>query len=115
MVPQVDPRTGLTVAGIHSVEALAPLGTSIEFNYVASDKVIDLSNLTGSYLPFHKTQAQRVAAGDTRLSLEELYGNQNGYVEAVSAAAKGLVQQRLLLQRDADLITEKARNTAIFE
>lgn len=115
LVPQVDPRTGLTIAGIHSVEALAPLGTSIEFNYVASDKIVDLSNLTGSYIPFHKTRSQRVAAGDTRVSLEELYVNQDGYVQAVSAAARGLVEKRLLLQRDAELIIEKARNSAIFE
>lgn len=115
LVPQVDPRTGLTIAGIHSVEALAPLGTSIEFNYVASDKIVDLSNLTGSYIPFHKTRAQRIAAGDTRLSLEELYVNQDGYVQAVSAAARGLLEKRLLLQRDAELIIEKARNSAIFE
>ncbi|WP_407716197.1 alpha/beta hydrolase domain-containing protein [Comamonas testosteroni] len=115
LVPQVDPRTGLTIAGIHSVEALAPLGTSIEFNYVASDKIVDLSNLTGSYIPFHKTRAQRIAAGDTRVSLEELYVNQDGYVQAVSAAARGLVEKRLLLQRDAELIIEKARNSAIFE
>ena len=108
LVPQVDAGTGLTKAGIRSVEARAPLGTSIEFNYPAAAGVVDLSNLTGSFIPFHKTQAQRLAAGDTRPSLEELYGDQAGYVAAVTAAANELVASRLLLQRDADAIVARA-------
>jgi hypothetical protein len=108
LVPQVDTSTGLTLAGIRSVEARAPLGTSLEFNYVATPGIVDLANLTGSFIPFHKTQAARLAAGDTRPSLEELYGDQNGYVAAVTSAANTLVSQRLLLQRDADAIIAKA-------
>ena len=108
LVPQVDAVTGLTKAGIRSVEARAPLGTSIEFNYVAAPGIIDLSNLTGSFIPFHKTQAARLAAGDERLSLEELYVDQAGYVAAVTSAANDLVAQRLLLQRDADAAIARA-------
>jgi len=108
LVPQVDASTGLTRAGIRSVEARVPLGTSIEFNYVATPGIVDLSNLTGSFIPFHKTQAARLAAGDGRPSLEELYGDQAGYVAAVTAAANELVGQRLLLQRDADAIVARA-------
>lgn len=108
LVPQVDPATGLTRAGIRSVEARVPLGTSIEFNYVATPGIVDLANLTGSFIPFHKTQAARLAAGDGRPSLEELYGDQAGYVAAVTAAANALVGQRLLLQRDADAIVARA-------
>lgn len=108
LVPQVDASTGLTKAGIRSVEARVPLGTSIEFNYVATPGIVDLSNLTGSFIPFHKTQAARLAAGDGRPSLEELYVDQAGYVAAVTAAAAELVAQRLLLQRDADAIVARA-------
>lgn len=108
LVPQVDATTGLTKAGIRSIEARAPLGTSIEFNYVATPGIVDLSNLTGSFIPFHQTEAARLAAGDTRPSLESLYGTQAGYVAAVTAAANELVAQRLLLQRDADLRIQQA-------
>lgn len=108
LVPQVDASTGLTKAGLRSVEARVPLGTSIEFNYVAAPGIVDLSNLTGSFIPFHKTLAARLAAGDTRPSLEELYVDQAGYVAAVTAAANALVAERTLLQRDADLIIAKA-------
>ncbi len=114
LVPQVDPQTGLTRAGIRSVQARAPLGTSIEFNYVATPGIVDLSNLTGSFIPFHKTRAARLAAGDGRPSLQELYGDQAGYVAAVTAAAQDLVRQRLLLQRDADAQIAAARATAIL-
>jgi hypothetical protein len=37
-----------------------------------------------------------------------LYGNQAGYVGAVTAAANSLVAQRFLLQRDADLRVQQA-------
>jgi hypothetical protein len=104
LVPQVDASTGLTRAGIRSVEARAPLGTSIEFNYVA----------TPGFIPFHKTRAARLAAGDARPSLEELYGTQEGYVAAVTEAANTLVAQRLLLQRDADLQIARAKAAAVL-
>lgn len=114
LVPQVDAQTGLTRAGIRSVEARAPLGTSIEFNYVATPGITDLSNLTGSFIPFHKTRAARLAAGDARPSLEELYGDQAGYVAAVTQAANDLVGQRLLLRRDADAVIAKAQATTVL-
>jgi len=108
LVPQVDASTGLATSGIRGVEVQAPLGTSIEFNYVAAPGVVDLTSLTGSYLPFHRTEAARLAAGDARPSLESLYGDQAGYVSAVTAAANRLVAQRFLLQRDADLRIQQA-------
>ncbi len=114
LVPQVDARTGLTRAGIQSVEARAPLGTSFEFNYVATPGITDLANLTGGYIPFHTTRAARLAAGDGRVSLEELYGNQAGYVAAVTEAANALVAQRLLLPRDAQAQIERAKATVIL-
>jgi len=115
LVPQVSPHTGLTVAGIQSVEAQAPLGTSLEFNYVSDERIVDLVNLAGSYIPFHQTLAQRMAAGDERPSLEELYGSQQGYVQAVSRAADNLVAHGFLLPADAGRIVEKAKQNAIFE
>jgi hypothetical protein len=114
MVPKVDASTGLTTSGIRGVEVQAPLGTSIEFNYVATPGIVDLTSLTGSYFPFHTTEAARLAAGDTRPSLESLYGNQAGYVSAVTTAANGLVAQRFLLQRDADLRIQQAASAAVL-
>ena len=114
LVPQVDPTTGLTTSGIRSVAVRAPLGTSIEFNPVANPLFGENVSLTGSFIPFHKTEAARLAAGDTRPSLEALYGTQAGYVAAVTAAANQLVAERVLLQRDADRIIAAAVATPVL-
>ncbi|CAG9185046.1 hypothetical protein LMG32289_05837 [Cupriavidus pampae] len=75
-----------------------------------ADRCHDLAgfNLTGAFIPLHKTDAARIAAGDGRPSLESLYVNQAGYVAAVTTAANNLVAQRFLLQRDADAIIARA-------
>jgi len=57
--------------------------------------------LTGAFIPFFKTKAEREAAGDSRLSLEERYPTHPVYVAKATVAANRLVKQRLLLQQDA--------------
>lgn len=114
LVPQVDPGTGLTKAGIRALDVQAPLGTNLEFNYVATPGIVDLVNLSGAFLPFHKTETARITAGDTRPSLESLYTDQAGYVAAVTAAANSLVSQRFLLQRDADRRVQRAQANPVL-
>ena len=70
--------------------------------------------LTGQYIAFKTTKAERLAAGDPRLSLEERYGTQAGYVCAVTAAAKSAVRKRHLLQEDADTVIAEAAASAIL-
>jgi len=114
LVPQVSASTGLALAGIQSVAVRAPLGTSLEFNPVSNPLFGENVSLTGAYIPFHKTEAARIAAGDTRPSLESLYADQAGYVAAVTAAANALVAQRFLLQRDADRLIGEAAATVVL-
>ena len=64
--------------------------------------------LTGQYIAFATTKAQRLASGDPRLSLEERYGTQGGYVCAVKTAAAKAVKKRHLLQEDADTVIAQA-------
>ena len=64
---------------------------------------------TGSFIPFAMDRAERLAAGDTRPSLEERYPTAEAYAGLVSEAADTLVKDRLLLQEDADRIVELAR------
>jgi hypothetical protein len=78
------------------------------FNYSAVPQRRDLLGLSGGYIPFHKTKMERLAAGDSRLSLEERYGTQEGYVNAVRQAGKKLVGERFLLQEDADRLIRAA-------
>ncbi|HEY4069625.1 MAG TPA: alpha/beta hydrolase domain-containing protein, partial [Burkholderiaceae bacterium] len=106
LVPQVD-TDGNDKAGIRSVDVAAGLGTNTGWNYTNVPGRIDLAGspaapgLVGSYFPYVKTAAARQAAGDPRPSLEERYGSQAGYVQAVTAAANDLVSRRFLLQVDA--------------
>jgi hypothetical protein len=114
LVPQVSPSTGLALSGIRGVAVRAPLGTSIEFNPLANPLFEENVSLAGAYIPFHTTEAARIAAGDERPSLESLYGSQAGYVSAVTAAANELVAQRFLLQRDADRLIGEAAAAAVL-
>ena len=67
--------------------------------------------LTGQYIPFAATKAERLADGDPRLSLEERYRNHGQYVGQVARAADRLVRQRLLLEEDSvDIITAAAES-----
>jgi hypothetical protein len=70
-------------------------------------------DLSGSFIPFATTRAQRVANGDSRLSLEERYGSHAGYVQAVEGAAKRLESERLLLEEDATFFVQEATSADI--
>lgn len=113
MVSQID-QDGNEIAGIRTTEIQAPLGTSFGFNYDSRVYLEDLAGLRGAFIPFHKTKQARIDAGDSRLSIEERYGTQQGYVDAVKKAAYGLVEQRFLLKEDADKIILKSSKNTIF-
>jgi hypothetical protein len=99
--PVVD-SDGNDIDGIRSHILQAPLGSYMGWNYRAANfGEGDLCDLTGSYIPFAVTKAQRIAAGDPRLSLQERYGSTAGYRAVVTAAVNSLVNQRLMLASDA--------------
>ena len=68
---------------------------------------------TGSFIPFAKTRAERMASGDPRPSLEERYPTHEAYVEAVRRAADELVRERLLLPADAADIVRIAETSDV--
>jgi hypothetical protein len=80
---------------------MAPLGTYTGWNVRREGfSQGDACDLTGSYIPFAPTRAQREATGDTRLSLQERYGNLAGYRAVAKAAAAQLVRLGYLLPAD---------------
>ena len=114
LVPRVD-ADGNEIAGVRSVLLDAPLGTYTGWNPVARGFFKgQIQALGGGYIPFAKTKAQRLAAGDPRLSLEERYVNHEGYVARVKAAAARAVAERFLLQDDADRIVAQAEKSAVL-
>jgi hypothetical protein len=110
--PEAD---GLDVAGIRTMQVRVPLGTTTGWNVrAAAHRAPALCGLTGSFIPFAKTRAERMAAGDPRLSLEERYTSRDGLVESVERATRELVGQRFLLQEDADRFVAAARTAGVM-
>jgi hypothetical protein len=112
-VPKPD-SDGLDVAGIRPMEVAAPMATLTGWAVrKASNREGDLCGLSGSYIPFAPNRTARQANGDPRLSFEERYGDNAGFVKAVSDASRKLVQERFLLQEDADRYIQAAKDRAL--
>ena len=108
LVPRVD-ADGNELGGVPVVLRDAPLGTYLGWNITAGGfHKGKICNYAGGMIPFAKTQAERVASGDPRLSLVERYGDHAGYVAAVRAAAANAVAQGFLLPVDADALIAQA-------
>lgn len=73
-----------------------------------------MCGLSGSYFPFAATKAERQAKGDPRLSLEERYKDHDGFVKAVTKAAKELVGERFMLQEDAERYIKAASGSDVL-
>jgi len=115
LVPRVD-ADGNEVGGVPVVLGLAPLGTYLGWNITAAGFHKDqICNYAGGMIPFARTKAERQAAGDPRLSLEERYGDHAGYVTAVRAAAAKSVTAGFLLQADADLLVQQATESTVLK
>ncbi len=114
LVPKPD-KDGLDIAGVRPMEIRVPLGTNAPWNVRAPGfRAPNLCGLSGSYIPFAKTKAERLAAGDPRKSLEERYKNHEGYVEDVENAAWKLMHEGFLLEEDADRFISAAEASNVL-
>jgi hypothetical protein len=116
LVPKVD-KDGNEIAGVRAVALQVPLATHAGWNLRAKGFIEDeLCYLNGQYIPFAKTKEEREKTSDPRLSIEERYKDQADYVQRVSHAARALVEERFLLQEDAErLIADAAKNKIFAE
>jgi hypothetical protein len=109
LVPRVD-EDGNELGGVPVVLRDAPLGTYTGWNITAAGvHAGKICNYAGGFVPFKRTQVERLAAGDPRLSLEERYTNHDGYVAVVRRAASRAVNSGFLLQADADALVAAAQ------
>jgi hypothetical protein len=112
LVPQVD-ADGNDVDGVRSVTLQAPLGTYTGWNVRAAGfSEGDSCDLTGSYIPFALTKAQRQQNHDPRPSLQERYGTLATYTAVATLAAQALVRDGLLLLSDETAAIKSATNQA---
>jgi hypothetical protein len=117
LVPRVD-ADGNELGGVPTVQVMAPLGTYLGWNVTAGPGDVgydgrpfhagQVCNYVGGMVPFFKKKADRIAAGDPRLSLEERYGTHDGYVAAVTRAANSAYAQGYLLATDRDALIAQA-------
>jgi hypothetical protein len=113
LVPQVD-ADGNDIGGVRNVHVGAPIGTYTGWNLGRKDRFEDgFCSLSGSFVPFAKTKAERDAVGDPRLSIEERYPTKDAYAAAVKTAADGLVKARLLLPGDAEMLINQAATDGV--
>ena len=118
LVPKVD-ADGNEIGGVPVVLREAPLGTYTGWNITAGGAMPfhkdKLCMYAGGMIPFAKTKAERTANNDPRLSLEERYSDHAGYVAAVRKAAASALQQKFLLQKDADALIAAADASAVLK
>ena len=104
LVSAVD-ADGNEVGGIVLPELAVPLATHTGWNLRHPDVggAEQLLVFAGATLPFHRTRAEREAAGDPRPSIEERYASRADYLERVREAARALARAGYLLEEDVEL------------
>jgi hypothetical protein len=109
LVPAVD-ADGNDRAGIRLPEIAVPLATQTGWNWRKPGSGAEgaLQAMVGSYLPFARARAQRLAAGDPRPSIEERYDGREDYLAQVRRAADALVAERLLLAEEVPRVVDRA-------
>jgi hypothetical protein len=107
--PTVD-ADGNEIPGIRIPDIQCPIGTHTGWalrTATFNGEGTPIRN-GGSFIPFARTRAERLAAGDPRLSLEERYRNHAQYVRCVRQAARELRKQDFILPEAVDDYVRRA-------
>jgi hypothetical protein len=101
-VSRVD-SVGNELGGIRSIEVLVPLATYYPWQLrtgfpAATDRLV---SFRGTFIPLPKTEADRRATGDSRPSIEMLYGDRAKFLKRVDDGLSSLIARRLLLAEDS--------------
>jgi len=101
-VSRVD-SIGNDLGGIRSIEIAVPLATYYPWLLrtemtAATDRLV---SFRGTFVALPKTEASRRATGDSRPSIESLYGDRARFTTRVDAAISSLIAQRFMLREDA--------------
>ena len=99
---------GNELAGVRLPDVSVPVGTHTGWNLRNPDigASEQLMSMQGSTHWFATTEAQRVAAGDSRPSIAERYADRDEYGRQAREAALELARSGYLLDEDVDLVVE---------
>jgi hypothetical protein len=106
-VPRSGPD-GNDLGTLLAPEVAVPLATYTGWNLRRRDVGAEamLASLSGSFIPFPRTAAERRASGDPRQSIEERYGEFDHYQRQFAATCDDLVKRRYLLPEDAERLVK---------
>jgi hypothetical protein len=114
LVSTVD-ADGNERGGIRLPAIAVPTATYTGWNwYRAPELAGELCDRDGTSVPFAVTKAERERTGDPRRSLEERYGDRNGWLSKLRAVTAQLQGERVLLAEDADRIIAAAEQSDPF-
>jgi hypothetical protein len=101
-VSRVD-SIGNELGGIPSIEIVVPLATYYPWQLrIGMPSATDrLASFRGTFIPLPKTEAERRALGDSRPSIEALYGNRTQFLRQVDQGISSLITRRFLLPEDS--------------
>lgn len=110
LVPQVD-ADGNELGGLRMPEISVPLATYTGWNLYSADygPVHEVAHMSGSYIPFAATAAERQASRDPRPAITERYADREQYLGLVAEAAIGLIDEGYLLDEDLPEILQRAK------
>jgi hypothetical protein len=105
-VPKTD-SDGNDIAGVRLPDVTVPLATYTGWALRSGAWANDGCEAAGQFIPFARTEVDRIASGDPRSSVEERYKSFRDYHRKVRRALNHMIEDRLLLCEDAG--TEEAR------
>lgn len=110
LVPATD-EDGNDLAGVRAPMVAAPLATYTGWNLRVRGHGHGAMHLyTGSTIPLPEDADEAAVTGDPRRPILARYPDADAYVAAVEAAARGLVDERLVLDEDVDRAVAAARD-----
>jgi hypothetical protein len=113
-VPRVN-ADGNEMSGVPSVQLQVPLGTYLGWNVQATGWGRGGGcGFFGGYIPFARTRAERIAAGDPRPSLEERYRDHAGFVERIRATVAKQRAAGWLRPEDGDRLIHQASESDVL-
>ena len=114
LIPKID-DDGNEISGIHTPYSQVPKATFTGWNFCTYDKEEQYlpAGLIGSFFPFAKTTHEREISGDSRPSIEERYHSNLNYIRCIAVAVNILLNERFLLEEDADVYLKEAINSNI--
>jgi hypothetical protein len=109
LVPAVD-ENGNSRTGIRMPAIELPVGTYGGWNFRSPSigSADQLFGEIGSFHPFARTKSERIATGDSRLSISERYAGREEYLSKVAVVAKRMIEDRFLLPEDLSDVVDQA-------